>query len=678
MTPVPGSDALARILRASVWAVLCLTASASVGARQTPQLAPPTVNEPAHGTSLILGQVVDAAGGGVPGVVVTLSGGLFQSGSFNTNLYATAIPGGPRRTLTNSGGRFVFNDLPAGAYSLDATKTGYAAGALGRYRPGGIAQSLELKDGERNGTVKIAIWKYAAISGTVIDDAGEPLVGVNVQALRKSYEIGRAQFGVNGNSASTDDRGVFRISSLVPGDYVVCVSATQSTVPVALAEAYAQARTAGTTADLSRELSAGGASSISFSLTGGIRVGDYLLQTSSPFGRGAGTAPEPSEDGKLLSFQTTFYPGVFSLAQADVMTLTSGEERSNLHLQLKLVPTAPIAGVLVGPDGPVPNMGVRLVHGYAGELNYEDSFDAATTVTDATGAFRFLGVPVGRYSIRALKVPVMPPIVMRPPTAGPAVTPPPPPIPQGPSLWADTPITVGEEGLANLQVRLNTGFRISGRFEFDGSIPKPPPSVVQGLSVVIQPIDGHQIGFSRALQARVDPDGSITTYQVPPGKYSIRMAAFSDGWQAMQGWVFQSSVIDGKDVAATPLNLQSDVSGLVITMTDHPSEISGTVRDDSGKADSKAAVIVFSADRADWSNFGETPRRLRHLRASNTGTWKVLGLPAGDYFVAAMPDAQAGDWQDPRFLQTLTRTAVRVTLAKGEKKTQDMVTRSVR
>jgi protocatechuate 3,4-dioxygenase beta subunit len=587
------------------------------------------------------------------------------------------MAGGPRRTQTNADGRFLFNDLPPGSYSLDATKPGYVPGALGRFRPGGLAQSLSLADGEKNNAVKISVWKYAAISGTLIDDVGEPLVGVTVQALRRSYELGRPQFGATSSSVSTDDRGAFRLASLTPGDYVLCVTATQSTVPVALAEAYAQARLTGNT-DLQRELSAsGGLSALALPSGGGMKVGDYLVQSSSPYARSGVVSPEPAEDGRFLSFQTTFFPGVFSLAQAEVLTVASGEERSNLHLQLKLVPTAAVSGTVTGPEGPVPNVGLRLVPGHGADVSFEEGFDAAVTVTDASGAFRFLGVPVGQYSIRAIKVPVAP-LAIRAPGQPVAVSGVVPPIPPGPTLWASLPINVGTEGLSNVTVRMNTGFRLSGRFEFVGTLPKPPPAIVQTLSVLIQPIDGHQSGFARALQSRVDPDGTITTYELPPGKYVIRMSAPTESWLAMPGWASESVMVGGRDIAVTPLDLQGDVTGLVFTLTDHPTEISGTARDSKGKIDSGAAVIVFSADPANWSNFGEIPRNLRLLRASPAGAYRIVGLPPGGYFVAALPDAQAGDWQDPRVLQALSRNAARITVAKGEKKTQDVVTRPIR
>ncbi len=644
---------------------------------------------PVSGTGLILGQVVDAAGGGVPGVVVALSGGLIQMGGFNTNLTPASIPGGPRRALTNGDGRFVFADLPKGWYSIDATKPGYVSGAFGRHRPGGVAQSFELADGERNGGVKIAIWKYAAISGTVIDDAGEPLVGASVLALRRSYDVGRTQLTASGSSV-TDDRGAYRIATLTPGEYIVCITASQTTVPVAIAEAYAQARLAGTTTDFSRQMSSAGASFSLGAVSAGIRVGDFVLQNSGPFSRSGAVAPEPSEDGRLLSFQTTFYPGVFALAQAEVFTLASGDERSGIEMHLKLVPTVPVAGTIVGPDGPMPNIGVRLVPGYADDLSYEQNFDSAATLADATGAFRFLGVPVGQYTLRVMKVPIAPapvaPTVTTVIQAGssmvtmvsgpPNVTP--PPIPPGPTLWANMPITVGEDGAPNITVRLNSGFHISGRFEFDGTIPRPPPNIVQTMYMLLQPIDGHQTSSGVVLTGRTDPDGTFTTYEIPPGQYSVRMAAPQASWLAIPGWQFRSSVVDGRDCATVPLDLQGDVSGLVITMTDHPSELSGTVRDENGRLDPKAAVLVLSANRTDWSNFGETPRRLRNLRPTPSGVYKVLGLPPGPYLIAAIPDAQAGDWQDPRFLQLVSRTALRITLGDGEKKTQDVVTRPVR
>src|SRR5262245_668480 len=80
-------------------AVISINALAR-GGQPAQQTAPPAA--PTTGTGLILGQVLDAAGGGVGNALVTLSGGLVQSGSFTTAVSAAPVPGGPRRAFTNS------------------------------------------------------------------------------------------------------------------------------------------------------------------------------------------------------------------------------------------------------------------------------------------------------------------------------------------------------------------------------------------------------------------------------------------------------------------------------------------------------------------------------------------------------------------------------------------------
>ena len=64
------------------------------------------------------------------------------------------------------------------------------------------------------------------ITGRVQTPEGEPIANVPVFALQFSYSIGRRSLrGVN--SATTDDRGVYRIQSLAPGDYYVAAHYVQ-------------------------------------------------------------------------------------------------------------------------------------------------------------------------------------------------------------------------------------------------------------------------------------------------------------------------------------------------------------------------------------------------------------------------------------------------------------------
>jgi hypothetical protein len=88
------------------------------------------------------------------------------------------------RHFTDTRGRFVFTDLPAGAYSVRATRTGYFEAGFGGVP--GFAQSssrIALADGQWFSTANIAMWRPGSISGAVTDERGEPVVGVYVRAL---------------------------------------------------------------------------------------------------------------------------------------------------------------------------------------------------------------------------------------------------------------------------------------------------------------------------------------------------------------------------------------------------------------------------------------------------------------------------------------------------------------
>src|SRR6185295_7450139 len=69
--------------------------------------------------------------------------------------------------------------------------------------------------------------------GTVVDEIGEPAIGVEVRALRRVFASGRARYQASGATGTTDDRGTFRMPSLQPGDYIVVVPSTSASIPAA-------------------------------------------------------------------------------------------------------------------------------------------------------------------------------------------------------------------------------------------------------------------------------------------------------------------------------------------------------------------------------------------------------------------------------------------------------------
>jgi hypothetical protein len=137
-----------------------------------------------------------------------------------------------RDALTNAEGRFELTDLPAGKYFLNAGKAGYVSfPSQDDRRP---RDPIELSDGQTVEKVVIALTRGGVIAGQVLDEAGEPLIGAEIRALRYRYVDGRRQltqvFTANPGSALTDDLGAFRLFGLAPGDYYVSASGGRDTM----------------------------------------------------------------------------------------------------------------------------------------------------------------------------------------------------------------------------------------------------------------------------------------------------------------------------------------------------------------------------------------------------------------------------------------------------------------
>jgi protocatechuate 3,4-dioxygenase beta subunit len=635
-------------------------------------------------TAFILGRVVDAVTGQpLAGATVTIATARTVPGS------APPAPptaragsfGGPTRVMTDDEGRFLFHGLPAGGFTISATRAGYMSGAYGRRvpRPPVAASEpprpLVLAAGEQKTDVIVALWKHGVIGGRVVDEHGEPMIGVQVRVLRRTFVGGLIRLSQTGNMPATDDRGIYRISTLEPGEYVAAIVFTQATMPASVLESYSAAMRAG---DLSftRMLDARGGAVV----RDGVRVGSLVVGSGSQAPGSSLRIRVPalagSRDGRLMVYPTIYYPAASTPQDAAVIAVNAGEEETNVDFQLRPVPAVHITGTLTGPEGPAPHTGLELLAAGSESLARDDSFEAATTVTDATGAFTFLGVVPGRYLLRALRVPERPlpaPLESSVTTvirvgsttisSGMGGARPPERIPDEPSLWASMPLPVGDEGVSGLAVSLRTGARIRGRVQFDGSAKPPTPEQLERMTLTIESSDGRTAGSLATVQARtarVDAAGQLNSYQLPPGAYILRAGT------AAPGWTFAGAMIDGRDVSVEPFELaESDVTDLVIRYTDRPSELAGAISIDAQSRDTDLMVVVFPVEPRGWTNYGLNPRRLQSSTPPDTGSFTFRGLPDGEYHVAAIRQDAVRDWRDPAFLKKLAPLATRVKVTEG-------------
>jgi protocatechuate 3,4-dioxygenase beta subunit len=139
---------------------------------------------------------------------VRLQGSVLQPGQLPSTYSET----------TDNEGKFVFEDVPAGRYTLSSEKPGFVTsryGARSNTSPGTqltLAAGMELKN------LSIKMTPQGVIAGKVLDQDGDPVATAQVQVMRYSYVRGRKQLQQTGG-ATTNDLGEYRVGNLAPGRY---------------------------------------------------------------------------------------------------------------------------------------------------------------------------------------------------------------------------------------------------------------------------------------------------------------------------------------------------------------------------------------------------------------------------------------------------------------------------
>jgi hypothetical protein len=526
-----------------------------------------------------------------------------------------------RAASTDDAGQFVFTDVPPGSFTLTASKPGYVTTFYGSKRPGrGPGMPLAITDGQRV-TVALHIMRGAVISGTITDPYGRPAALVPVMAV----EVRPA--GVSAATpmrATTDDLGVYRIYGLAPGEYVVSAAPR----PV---------------------FGRGGLASATDVL--GITDAEVLwAQGAGTTSARHGAAPMPPP-GRALTYAPVFFPGTPNAAAAAPITLFAGEERLGVDFSLRIAATARIAGTIVDHENqPVTSAWVSV---YAPRTDRSAVMDALTSsralvlppTTVTPPDFTIDRVTPGDYTLVARAV-------------GPADV---------GSLWSVTDLTVDGQDQADLVLRMQPGPTIAGSIVFErGSPAGDGDATAVEVSLVAA---RSPVGPLPPAKVRGDRTGAFTFFSVAPAAYSITATAApaQDGGR----WVLKSAMLNGLDVADALFEAKpgQNISGVVVTFSDRISEISGRLIDRAGQPVSRYSIVVFTVDRLLWL---PSTRRVRLVTPAADGTFRAVGLPAGEYAIAAAEGVEPSDLADPGFLSELLAASHRFTLAEGEKKSQDL------
>lgn len=607
--------------------------------------------------------------GGITGTVV-LEGAGTPVRRARVSLAGPELRGG-RSTFTDDQGRFSFQALPTGRFTITASKAGFVDITYGAKRAGRPGTPVQLAEGQNLTSLTIAMPRGGVITGIVVDEHGEPAPGTPVRALRYVMQTGERRLQQAGQD-QTDDRGIYRIFQLQPGDYVV------NALPRNMNTGDMQQALNTEIASLMQQLQAAGAdpSALTAAASGrGAQIGARIAQLQQQM---ATTSQE-----QATAYAPVYYPGTTAAEAALAVTLNAGEERSGVDFRLLLVPTTRIGGIVVSPAGDLPpGTQVALVPRRADGVAAVPGIGNNMARVGGDGRYSFNGVTPGEYSLQA-RATVRGPAVVQVTADGRGGRGAPGPISQ--VLWAAADVSIGGHPLPDIVLNLQSGMTVSGVVRFEGAGRPPEDLSVVRVSLTNRGPQTFEVGGIQPTA--VDTSGRFSIPGVAPGRYSLsavmpgggaRGAAAGRGGPAVfqstgqtGQWTLSSAMLNGQDLLDFPIDIgpNESVQNVVLTYTDRTQELTGTIQDTTGRPTSDFTIIVFPIEPRYWMPMS---RRISATRPGTDGRFTFRNLPAGEYRLTAVTDVEPGEWYDPAFLKQLGNASIPISLSEGEKKNQDI------
>jgi hypothetical protein len=245
-----------------------------------------------------------------------------------------------RLATTDAQGRFEIRALPAGRYTLSASKGGFVTLQYGQRRPGESGTPLELAEGQQLDKLIVGLPRGSVLSGRVTDEFGEPVANAAVSALRYAYVGGARRLMPAGARDTTDDRGQYRLFGLPPGDYIVSA----------------------------------------------------MLRTAE--------VTDPGDDA--AGFAPTYYPGTANAAEAQPVRVALQQENATVSFGLMATRLVRLSGAVIGASGE-PAWGGVVVLTSASGAPAVPAFrgGGGGGRIEGDGSFRLANVAPGRYQLQA-------------------------------------------------------------------------------------------------------------------------------------------------------------------------------------------------------------------------------------------------------------------------------------
>jgi hypothetical protein len=367
---------------------------------------------------------------------------------------------------TRDDGRFVIPNVTPMRYTLTATRNGYVYADVGdRTRLGRNVTVTAAASPD----IQVGMTRTASVSGRITDRARQPLVNVQVQTMRLSYEGGRRLLTAVG-TARTNDLGEYRIYWLPPGRYYLMALPIGNS-PFADAPGVA-VQTNPTGADV----------------RSGFDSMTLLYRGGSPNPASADTFGRKASDTEALV--PVYLPGTINEGEATPLDLRPGQDYRGADLTIAPARPQKIKGVVMDGLTQSPAQNSRIVRVYlpASGTYFQDEVD------QWEGRFEITALP-GRYSLRAFTT----------------------------TLMATVEVDVKDRDIENLVITLTEPTTLPARILIDGrsSPGGPEMSSLRVHLAVIPDMPG-----SMQINAKPDGNGAMTLPYIVPGSYRVAVEPF--------------------------------------------------------------------------------------------------------------------------------------------------------
>lgn len=347
----------------------------------------------------------------------------------------------------------------------------------------------------------------------------------------------------------------------------------------------------------------------------GVYDGAYLISAAMD-GTVSGQPPRRS------SYATIYYPGSPTVAGAQRIDL---RQDTIANLSFIRVTLSEVTGVALDGEAPLVTGRVQLIE--ARQQGLVSSARGGTIQPDGTFAIRH--VPPGNYVLQVLG-------------DGPGRT----------GLFAAQALAVGETPV-HVTMKASHGTSVEGRLVLEGE-----PSSFQVIPVALD-----ERARTESRMAVIGSSEFFITGLFGPTAFSLRRGFADD-------WYLKSFTINGVDVSDTGFDFGArpdTISDAQLVLSRNGASISGRLRN---SAVNNYFVVAFSTSRDQRFAYS---RRVKFARAGADGSFRIGGLPPGNYFVAAVDHLEGtiegGEWQNPELLLRLESGAERVALLEGQAET---------